>query len=74
MFQIKEVLYKIKPLIFLLSLHRAFFEICPVHTPTDALFINLVESFKFILKYTIISPVRVSVFNDHHHGAFCVPD
>ena len=26
-----------------------------VHTPTNALFINLVKSFKFTLNYTIIS-------------------
>ena len=37
------------------------FEICPVHSPTNALFINLVKSFKFTLKYTIISLLHVSV-------------
>ena len=37
-----------------------------VHSPTNALFINLVKSFKFTLKYTIISLLHVSVFNDHH--------
>jgi len=36
-----------------------------VHTPTNVLFINLVKSFKFTLKYTIISLLHVSVFNDH---------
>ena len=46
----------------------------PVHTPTNALFINLVKSFKLTLKYTIISLLHVSVFNDHHHGALSVPD
>jgi len=45
-----------------------------VHTPTDALFINLVKSFKFTLKYTIISLLHVSVFNDDHQGALSVPD
>jgi len=41
------------------------FEIYVLHTPTNALFINLVESFKFTLKYTIISLLHVSVLNDH---------
>jgi len=45
------------------------FEIYAVHTPTNALFINLVKSFKFALKCTIISLLHVSVFNDHHQGA-----
>jgi len=51
------------------------FEIYVVHLPTNALFINLVKSFKFTLKYTIISLLHVSVFNDHHQGALsvCVP-
>jgi len=44
-------------------------ELHTVHTPTNALFINLVKSFKFTLKYTIISLLHVSVFNDHHQGA-----
>jgi len=39
------------------------------HSPTNALFINLVKSFKFTLKYTTISLLHVSVFNDHHQGA-----
>jgi len=43
-----------------------YFEICLVHSPTNALFINLVKSFKFTLKYTTISLLHVSVFNDHH--------
>jgi len=43
-----------------------------VHTPTNALSINLVKSFKFTLKYTIISLLHVSVFNDHHQGALSV--
>ena len=37
-----------------------------VYSPTNALLINLVKSFKFTLKYTIISLLHVSVFNDHH--------
>ena len=45
-----------------------------VHSPTNALFINLVKSFKFMLKYTIISLLHVSVFNDHHQGALSVPN
>ena len=45
-----------------------------VHTPTNALFINLVKSSKFTLKYTIISLLHVSVFNDHHQGALSVPN
>jgi len=49
------------------------FEIYVVHTPTNALFINLVKSFKFTLKYTIISLLHVSVFNDHHQGDLAVP-
>ena len=48
------------------------FEIYVVHSPTNALFINLVKSFKFTLKYTIISLLHVSVFNDHHQGALSV--
>jgi len=47
------------------------FEIYAVRTPTNALFINLVKSLKFILKCTIISLLDVSVFNDHHHVAAC---
>jgi len=34
----------------------------------------LVKSFKFTLKYTIISLLHVSVFNDHHQGALSVPN
>ena len=49
-------------------------EIHAVHSPTNALFINLVKSFKSTLKYTIISLLHVSVFNDHHQGALSVPD
>ena len=48
------------------------FEIYIVHTPTNALFISLVKSSKFTLKYTIISLVHISVFNDHHQGALSV--
>ena len=47
---------------------------CVVHTPKNALFTNLVKSFKFTLKYTIISLLHVSVFNDHHQGALSVPN
>ena len=50
------------------------FKMHVVHTPTNALFINLVKSFKFTLKYTIISLLHVSVFNDHHLGALSVPN
>ena len=50
------------------------FEIYAVHSPTNALFINLVKSFKFTLKYTIISFIHVPVFNGHHQGALSVPD
>jgi len=42
------------------------FEINIVHSPTNALFVNLVKSFKFTLKYTIISHLYVSLFSDHH--------
>jgi len=45
-----------------------------VYTPTNVLFINLVKSSKFTLKYTIISLLHVSVFNDHHQGALSVPN
>ena len=45
-----------------------------VHSPTNALFINLVKTFKFTLKYTKISLLHVSVFNDHHQGALSVPN
>ena len=50
------------------------FEIYAVHTPTTALFITLVKSFKFTLDYTIKSPLHDSVFNDHHQGALSVPN
>jgi len=43
-----------------------------VQTPTHAQFISLVKSFKFTLKYTIISLLHVSVFNDHHQGVLPV--
>ena len=36
--------------------------------------VNLVKSFKFTLKYTIISLLHASVFNDHHQGALSIPD
>ena len=41
-----------------------------IHTPTNAVFINLIKSFKFTLKYTIISPLHVSVFNDLHQELY----
>jgi len=50
------------------------FEIYAVPSPTNALLINLVKSFKFTLKYTIISLLHASVFNDHHQEAFSVPN
>ena len=43
-----------------------------VHSPTNALFVNLVKSFKFTLKYTVISLLHVSVFNGHHQGTLSV--
>jgi len=45
------------------------FEIYVLNSPTNALFINLVKSFKFTLRYTIILLTHVSVFNEHHQGA-----
>jgi len=45
-----------------------------VHTPTNALFINLFKSSKFTLKYVIISLLHVSVFNDSHQGAATSPN
>ena len=60
----------------LISFYRStmHFEIYAVHTPTNALYINLVKSFKFTLKYIIISLLHVSVFTDHHQGALSVPN
>jgi len=49
-------------------------EIYAVHSPTNAIFINLVRSFKFTLKYAIISLLHVSLVNDHHQGALSVPN
>jgi hypothetical protein len=43
-----------------------------VQSPTNALFINLVKSFQFTLKYTTISLLHVSVFNDPNQGALSV--
>ena len=45
-----------------------------VHTPRNVLFIDLIKIFKFTLKYTIISLLHVSVFDDHHQGALSVPN
>jgi len=53
------------------TVHFEFYEVQP---QTNALFINLAKSFKFTLKYTIISLLNISVFNDHHQGALSVPD
>ena len=50
------------------------FEIYAVHKPTNALYVKLVKSSKFTLKYTIISLIHVSVFNDYHQGALYVPN
>ena len=50
------------------------FEIYVVHSPTNAIFINLNKNFKFTLKCTIISLLHVSVFNNHHQGALSVPN
>jgi len=38
-----------------------FKNLCIVHSPTNALFIIFIKSFKFTLKYTIISLLHVSV-------------
>jgi len=59
------------PFFHLCTMH---FEIYVVCSQTIALFINLVKSFKFAFKYTIISLLHVSVFNDHHQGALAVPN
>ena len=48
------------------------FELYAVHSSTNALFINLVKNFKFTLKYTIISLLHISIFNDHHQGVLSV--
>ena len=53
------------------SFKKPYFTV--VHTATNALFINLLKSFKFTLKYTIISLLHVSVFSDHHQGVLSVP-
>ena len=58
----------------LLIVAPCIFEIYAVHTPTNALIINLVKSFKFPSKYKIISLLRVSVFNDHNKRALSVPN
>jgi hypothetical protein len=60
--------------IFNFYLCTVHFDNYVVHSPTNALFINLVKSFKFTLKYTIISLLHVSVFNDHHQEALSVPN
>ena len=58
--------------LFLLYINAKKLFVYPVHTPTNALFINLVKSVKSTLKYTIISLLHVSVFNDGHQGALSV--
>jgi hypothetical protein len=50
------------------------FEIYVVHSSKIALFINLAKSFKFTLKYTIISLLHVSVFNDRHQRDLSAPN
>jgi hypothetical protein len=45
-----------------------------LHKKLKQNFINLVKSLKFTLKYTIISLLHVSVFNDRHQGALSVPN
>ena len=50
------------------------FKIYIGHSPTNALFINSVKIIKFTLKYTIMSPLHVPVFIDHHQGALSVPN
>jgi len=60
--------------LFLLNINAKKLFVYPVHSPTNTLFINLVKSFKFTLKYTIISLLHVSVFNDGHQGALSVPN
>jgi hypothetical protein len=62
-----------KQLIFFLVAPRILKSTQFTHSPTNALFINLVKSFKFTLKYTIISLLHVSVFNGHHQGDLSVP-
>jgi len=59
---------------FFLNCCTVHFEIYPVHTPTNALFINLVKLLKFTLKYTVISLLHVSVFNGRHQGALSIPN
>jgi len=61
-----------KPQIKMNSSERFYIDV--VYTPTNEQFINLVKSSKFTLKYTIISLLHVSVFNDHHQGALSVPN
>ena len=63
----------VQDFIFNFYLCTMHFEIYVFYTPTNALFINLVKSSKFTLKYAIISLLHVSVFDDHHQGALSVP-
>jgi len=51
-----------------------FFITYVVYTPTNVPFINWGKSFKFTLKYKIISLLHVSVFIDRHHEALYVTD
>jgi len=62
------------PLVIFFNHCTVHFEIYIVHTPMNALFINLVKSFKFTLKYAIISLLHVSICNDHHQGTLSVPN
>ena len=65
-----ECKYKQNTLNFYLC--TVHFEIYVIHSPKNALFINYVKGFKCTLKYTIISLLHVSVFNDHHQVALSV--
>ena len=49
-------------------------EIYVVHSATNTIFINLVKSFKFTKRCTIIALLYVSVSNDHHQGALSIPN
>jgi len=53
MFKTKKFYTKLQQLFFF-YLCTVHFEIYAVHSPTNALFINLAKSIKFTLKYTIM--------------------
>ena len=50
------------------------FEIYVVHSSTNALFINLVKSIKFTLKYIKLLLLHFSVFNDHNQVTLLVSE